>query len=258
LRDQVIARVLLARGAGVRVLRCRDSLGGDSLGGDSLGGDSLDQVSLGAVARAGRRVERPAGDLDLAVTRAARQLLDRAPVEITGGKVQRGEIAFGTEHRIDQTHALDQFPPIDRGNQAHAGDDVADGDVRRTLTQLLAADHLFGGGLLRGQTLVQPRQRRDRARILFPQPLDQLHRERRCQRAAAAGKVLRRGFGFAAGVEQPIGKPVGLFALCQGVHDQFGQTAQILQQHDAQRNCDRPELADGEDLHPLIGGDEAA
>ena len=40
--------------------------------------------------------------------------------------------------------------------------------------------------------------------------------------------------------------------------DLVGEAAQVLDQHDAQGDRDGPQLADGERLHALVGGDEAA
>ncbi len=85
-RDQVVAGILLAarrRIAGVR--------------------------RLGAGAP--RRLERTPGDLELGVSRAARELFDRVAVAIARREVHRGEVALGAQRLIDEADALEEAPP---------------------------------------------------------------------------------------------------------------------------------------------------
>ncbi len=95
--------------------------------------------------------------------------------------------------------------------------------------------------------------------ILFPQTLQQLDRERGSQRSFQAPQhgVGRLGVA-AADTEQPVGQRVGLVPGCLGIDDVVRQTPQILHQHDPQRDRDRPEFADRQRLHALVGADEPA
>ena len=62
---------------------------------------------------------------------AARQFLDGAAIEIARREIHVAKRAAGGEHVVDQADALEQLGPIDVGDQAHAGDDVAHRDGRR-------------------------------------------------------------------------------------------------------------------------------
>ena len=88
--------------------------------------------------------------------RAARQLLDRAAVEVARRKIHgresRRRLAATSSTRLI---ALEQLRPIDVGDQAHAGDDVADRDVGGALALMLLAHHLVGGRALRRQALAR-------------------------------------------------------------------------------------------------------
>ena len=58
--------------------------------------------------------------------------------------------------------------------------------------------------------------------------------------------------------EQALGQRVGVRARGACRRDLVGETPQVFDQHDAQRDRDRPQLADGQRLNALIGVDEAA
>ncbi len=202
---------------------------------------------------------RALGDLELRVLRAAGQLFDGAPVEISRGKIHLGEFAVGGENAIDQADFLEEFGPIDGGYEPHAGDDIADRHVGGGLPLMLCPNRLVGGRSLRGETAIQPEQRRRHPRILIAQPLDELdgkgprqrrviellqHRVRRLRRAAIDA-------------EQPVRQSVGFPTRRKAVCDSLGGAPQVLDEHDSQRDRDRPEFADGQRLDMLIGAYEA-
>ena len=58
--------------------------------------------------------------------------------------------------------------------------------------------------------------------------------------------------------EQAVGQGVGLLARRSAADDALGRAPQVLDQHDPQRDRHRPELADRERLHALVGAHEAA
>ncbi len=53
--------------------------------------------------------------------------------------------------------------------------------------------------------------------------------------------------------EQGVGHAIGIGARRQPGRDLVGQPTQVLDQDDAQRDRDRPQLADRQRLNPLIG-----
>jgi hypothetical protein len=73
---------------------------------------------------------------------------------------------------------FEEIRPIKLGYEPHAGDDIADRDVRRALPAVLFAHDVIGVCALRTQTLVQPQKRRRRGRIFIAQSLDELNRKR--------------------------------------------------------------------------------
>ena len=149
--------------------------------------------------------------------------------------------------------------PVDIGYQAQAGDDVANGDVRCALLAMDIAHHRVGRRLLHRQTLVEPGQRRRDLRILIAQPMHELDREGLRKRPA----LMRRKhdgdrFGRpAARAQQAVGETVRRMPLGAALGDLLREASEILDQNDPQRDRHRPEFADGERLHLLIGSHEA-
>ena len=72
------------------------------------------------------------------------------------------------------------------------------------------------------EPLVEPEERRRHRAILLPQPLDELHREGRHQRAALETREVRSPIGAIAAVadaEQLVGQGVGLLPRRAAAHD---------------------------------------
>ena len=113
---------------------------------------------------------------------------------------------------------------------------------------------------LRRQMLVEPRQRGGDPGILVAQPVHQLDGECvRQRRAFALREHTRRRFGgAAASTQQAVGETIRLLPRGTAVHDQFGDASEVFDQHDPERDRDRPEFADRQRLHFLIGAHEAA
>ena len=76
--------------------------------------------------------------------RAARQLLDRAAVQVAACEIHGREGALRPQQLVDQTDAFEEFRPVHIREQSHARDDVAHRDVRRRLTLMLLEDDLLG------------------------------------------------------------------------------------------------------------------
>ena len=68
---------------------------------------------------------RVPGHVHFVTVRFAREFLDRAPVTVACRKIHRREIAGAAQYRVDRTDAFEEFRPIDRRDQAHAHDDIA-------------------------------------------------------------------------------------------------------------------------------------
>jgi hypothetical protein len=196
-------------------------------------------------------------DLQLAVRRAAREHLDRAAIAVARREIHRGEVAARAQRRVDQTDLLEQLSPVHRGDQPHAGDDVAHGDVHRPLAVMFGAHGAVAIRALAAQAILEPEQRRRHARILVAQTLDELRHEGGRQRRLALGTQLLHRRRIAARREQAVGDRVRRAPRGTARHDGLGGAAQILDQDDAQRDRHRPELADLERLHRLIGLHEA-
>ncbi len=122
---------------------------------------------------------------------------------------------------------------------------------------MLELHQRVGGGAERGELLVEPPQRRSGLGILLAQPLHEIHHEGGRQ---AGGLEPLEGEGAAgppAEPEQLVGERVGAEARGPAVHDALGQPAEVLHEHEADRNRDGPELADGQRLHALESAHEA-
>ncbi len=180
-------------------------------------------------------------------------------VEVTRREIHRREVAVRRQRDIDQADALEELGPVDGRHLAHAGDDVAHGDVHRALFLVFLAHDLVGGRPLRRQAVVEPAQHRRHRGVLIAQALHQLDRKGAGHdrlRELAQGRVEQRGGGDAVG-ENAIGEGIGGLAGGATAHDPLGGAAQVLDQHDAQRDRHRPELADGQRLDALVGVHEA-
>ena len=195
-------------------------------------------------------------------SRAARQLLDRAAVEIARREIHRGEVAAGAQRVVDQADALEQLRPVDVGDQPHAGDDVAHGDVR---SRPAAAARRA-----RSASAVVPcAASRSSSHVSAGVTCGSWSRSR-CTSCTAnavgsgALLVVARSSGARLGrlavrrpaAGRPARRPPGARRGCSTMR--CGRAPQILDQHDAQRDRDRPQLADRQRLHALVGAHEAA
>ena len=182
------------------------------------------------------------------------------PVAIPGREVHLIEVALGTQDLIDQAHALHELRPIEPGDQAHARDHVSNGHVHRGLPLVFQADGLLGADALDGQELLQPPQRRRHGRVLIAQPLEELDLPGSRQRQARkpAKRCGRRIGTLLAQAEQAVRELIRLLACDAAANDLVRQAAHVLDHQDSQADGDRPELAEGQRLDPLVGGHQAA
>ena len=202
----------------------------------------------GCVACLAGRCDRACGNVGLRVARAPREFLDGAPIEIPGREIHRRKIASGAHDRVDGTDAFEEFRPIDHRDQAHAGYDIARRHVQRALALNFIMDNLVRRRALGCQFVVQPAQRRGRVRVPVAQTLRKLDGELR-----RPGYLLETGYdcgsGFrraVAAAEASVGERVDQSTCPQSLADLFGQTAEVLDKCDAERDRKGPELADGQ------------
>ena len=182
------------------------------------------------------------------------------PVPVARHEIQRGAVGARPQHVVHQADALEEVRPVERGQEPHAQNHVADGDVHRGLTLMLHPHHIVGAGALGRQPLVQPAERRGHRRILVAQPLDELHREGGVQRCPVERleRRCRGGRARAAEPEQLVGQRVGGLPGGPPEHDPLREPPEVFEEHHAQRDRHRPELADGQRLDALIGVHEPA
>ena len=124
---------------------------------------------------------------------------------------------------------------------------------------MLDADDVVGRRPLSFQPLVEPEQCRGDGTILLPQPLDELHRERGDQWVALEppeAHCRRHDGTVGADAQQLVRQAVGLLACRAPANDALRQTPKILDEHNAQRDRHRPQLAHGQRLHVLVSTHE--
>ncbi len=113
---------------------------------------------------------------------------------------------------------------------------------------------------LRRQMLVEPGQRGRDPGILVTQPVHKLDGE--CARQAGALRIREHHGGglrdAIAGTEQAVGETICPLPRGAAVHDQVGEAPEIFDQHDPERDADRPEFADRQRLHVLVSAHETA
>ncbi len=124
---------------------------------------------------------------------------------------------------------------------------------------MLEADHLLGGGPLGREELLQPAEGGGDRRVLIAQALEELDAGRRRERRTRepAQRCRRDLRAVRAEAEQAVGELVRLLARCPAAHDLLGEAAEVLDEEDPQADRDRPELADRQRLHPLVGAHHA-
>ena len=108
--------------------------------------------------------------------------------------------------------------------------------------------------------LIEPRQRGGDPGILIAQTVHKLDGEGVGQvRTVALCQHDRCRFdGVTARAKQAVGEAVRLLPGVAAADDQLGHTPEVFDQHDPERDGNRPKFADRQRLHVLIGAHEAA
>ena len=206
--------------------------------------------ALGGLARA---LDRPQGHPELPLPGAVGQLLHRLAVAVAAQEVhaavRRSRVAL--QHPLDEAHRLEVLAPVEGRAEAEARDDVRDGDLRRRLVLVLAADRLLRGHVLREEVGVDCRAHGRESRAVLAHALQQLHDERRVdlrrerRRPPVAGRV---DLGHVV---------VGRLARFARVDRLFRQAAQVLDESELEHARPGPQLADRERRHRLVAVQEA-
>jgi len=107
---------------------------------------------------------------------------------------------------------------------------------------MLVTHDFVSGRSLRRQAPLQPRERRNKIRILVPQPLDELDGEGLQQRGLFIplkdrGDRLGR---VPVHAQETVGQGICFLTRCSTAHDALGCASKILHEHDPQRDRDRP------------------
>ena len=163
---------------------------------------------------------------------------------------------------IDETYGFKKLAPIQRREQAHARNDVADRDLRPGLPAVFFLNDVVDRQVALVQLHLKPLNRRQNRRILLAQALRQLHDERaaeclsppespRNQRHDVRRIQLRR-------FEERVGQLVGVFALGARGNDACCQPAKIFYERESQSDRHRPHFTNRKRRDVLISVDEAA
>ena len=199
-------------------------------------------------------------DVEFASVCAPGQFLDGAAVKIARREIHLAKQAGGRKYAVHQADALDQFVPVNVGNQAQAGNDVAHGDRTGALSLVFVVDDRVGRRSLRGQHVIEPRQRGGDPRILVAQPVHQLDCKCSQQRRSFVRREYHRCWlgDAAARSKQAVGECIRRLPRGTVLDDLLGKASEVFDHHDPQRDCDRPEFADRQGLYLLISAQEAA
>ena len=207
-------------------------------------------AALGGLARA---LHGPEGHAQLALPGAVGQVLHRLAVAVAAQEIHAavdgGRVAL--QHPLDEAHRLEVLAPVEVRAQAQAGDDVRDGDLRRRLVLMLAADRLLRSRLLGDEMRVDGGAHRREARAVLARELQQLHHERGVdlrrerRRPPVPGSVDPR--------DVAVGRPARLACVDHLVR----QAAQVLDQSELEHARPGPQLADRERRHRLVAVQEA-
>ena len=208
------------------------------------------EAALGGLTRA---LDRPQGYPDLTLPGAVGQVLHRLAVAVAAQEVHvavdAGRVAL--QHTLDEAHRLEVLAPVEGRREAEARDDVRDGDLRRRLVLVLAADRLLRGRQLREQMRVDRGAHRREARAILAHALQQLHDERRVDLRRE-----RRRPPVPGGVDLryvQVGRPAGLARVDRLLR----QAAQVLDEGELEHARPGPQLADRERRDRLVAVEEA-
>ncbi len=185
------------------------------------------------------------------------------PVAIARREIHAG-IGAGrvfAKNLLDQADALEEQRPVDRRQQPHRGDDVADRDLVRGLALVLAAEHGLGRVVLGLEGRLQRLPGRGGGRRLVAQPLQELDHERRRQPPRPSRRrgqrLVDHRRGLLGRVDEPQSPAARVLALPARRHDVRREPAELVHEGDTEHDRDGPDLPDRQRRDALIGADVA-
>ncbi len=198
--------------------------------------------------------------LELVVGTSACELFDGMAVPVARREVHFRHAGAVAQGLVNPAHAFEEVGPVRGREEAHARDDVAHRRVVGDLLLVLDVNEVLGRHPFARDPLIEPLERGRDEGILLAQPLGECDRE-----GLREGSLLqhfqhrrRLGFGSALHPEERVGDRVCPFPGDAPGGDPLGQAPEILDEHDAQRDGQSPQLTDRQGLDSLIGEDEAA
>ena len=212
--------------------------------------------------RLGRQFDGAARDALLVRFRPLRELLDRVPVAVAGRevhpRVRSGRVL--AQDLFDQADPLEEERPVDRRQQPHRRDDVADRELAGRLALVLDPEHLFGRVALGLERALQRQPSRRGRRGLIAQPVKELDDERCGQTAAALSFVVQHLADDALGLSRAgaqLHAPGARAIAAAARRDDIGsEPAQLLDERQPQHDRNGPDLADRQRRGALVRGRE--
>ena len=171
------------------------------------------------------------GNLLLRMRRTPGEILDGVAVTVTGQKIHRRIAFVGAQALVNQTHALDELGPVECGNGAHAGDDVASRQVVGDLVGVFTMHDFIKADTFPVQPFIEEIERVSGPWMRVVQALQDLDRERLPQRGGRQYSHRKRQIGFVGLIGclfDLINKPIRLTAPGLGSHDADRQPTQIF------------------------------
>ena len=221
-------------------------------------------VMLAVVLRRGplrlaRQLHGVACDVLLRFLRPLGELFDRMAVAVASGEVHSRVCVrrILAQDPLDQTDALEEQRPVDRRQQPHARDDVADRELIGRLPLLLDPQHLFRRIVLGFERALKRAPGGRRGRRLVAQPVEHLDDEWRRQPAVGPYLFAEQQLDEIRGVIAAFGERDApaphLVAAAIGGDDRLSQPAELLDERQPQHDRDRPDLADRKRRDALVG-----
>ncbi len=211
-----------------------------------------------------RQLQHARGHRVFAGAAAPRQQLDAVPVAVAGLEIHLrvGAMRIAAQMRLDHAQLFDEIAPVHRRQQTQAGDAVADRDLIGGLLLAFRMHHLVDALAAVGQPLLDPGHRHRQHPAAPVQRAHQFGHERAGQRRLRARHVRDHqhhalGILHGGGIE-PVGPVAGQAMVDTVAHHPRRDPAQVFQQAQAQHDRNRPQLAQLQRRHRLVGGDEAA
>ena len=198
-----------------------------------------------------------AGHSLFVANRAPRNFFYGCAVQGAAWKIHGAIVGVGAHQTVNHADRIKPGFPIDIRDQPQACDDVADGDVGRTLAMMFDAYHIVKTESSFGRFVFHPIQRCSCEMGLLARTQNKLDCEGRrdigvaClfQNSVETGCCL-------VDIRQRIGEFVCCVTAPAGEHDTIGNAAHVFNQDQPEADGSGPKFANAQGLNLLIGVDE--